>query len=87
MTEMGETMSALLEEAETKGLWLYTSYQDLWFSPAQLREHQANGRFRWGVVNWRLRDPQEMVQNAERDVATAQMNLDRVRALVTGRAR
>lgn len=54
-------MTELFERAKRDGLWFYLAYQGLWFSPAELAREQANGRFRWGPVNWRLRDPQEHV--------------------------
>ncbi len=52
----------MFERAERDGLWFWTSYQDLWFTPAQLREDMANDRFRWGAVNWELRDPREKLK-------------------------
>ncbi len=61
-----ENLKPLFERAERDGLWFYCSYQDLWFSPKQLRIEQANGRFRWGAVNWRLRDPKEQLYDIEK---------------------
>ena len=62
-----EDMGRFIGEAESTGKWLFTSYQQLWFSPSELRSHQANGRFRWGVVNWQLRDPRERLDQFDRD--------------------
>ena len=56
---MMDELNALIDKAEAEGKWLWCHYQDLWFSPAQLREENRNGKFRWGPVNWKLRDPQE----------------------------
>ena len=56
---MTDEMDKLFTEAEAKGLWFFSSYQSLWFSPRELREAQADGRFKWGVVNWELRPPKE----------------------------
>ncbi len=52
-------MEWLICKAEREGKWLHCNYQDLWFSPSELREHQAKGDFRWGPVNWTLREPSE----------------------------
>lgn len=52
-------LEPLFKEAEKYGLWFYTSYQQLWLSPQELREEQANGRFIWGAANWQIRSPEE----------------------------
>lgn len=65
-------MNALIDKAEKEGKWLWCRYQDLWFSPAELRKEQANGNFRWGAVNWELRDPQDGLAELEHDVALAE---------------
>lgn len=68
-------MQALFRQARAEGLWFYTSYQGLWFSPDQLADAQANRRFRWGAVNWQLRDPHERLEEARRDYAQAAQRL------------
>lgn len=64
-------MEELIAQARAEGKWLWCHYQDLWFHPDALEKQQANGRFRWGPVNWKLRDPKERLQEAQarRDVA------------------
>ena len=57
-----ELMKPLFDEARSKGLWFYTHYQSLWFSPSELEEKHKAGELRWGRDNWRLRDPQEMIK-------------------------
>ena len=52
----------MFEKADREGLWFYCNYQDLWFSPAQLRANFADERFRWGRVNWELRSPLEKLE-------------------------
>ncbi len=54
-----KTLEDLINDAERQGLWLHCSYQDLWFSPSDLREANRDGRFRWGAMNFELRDPIE----------------------------
>lgn len=50
-------MKDLFERADRDGLWFWCGYQDLWFTPDALRREMSGGRFRWGAVNWELRDP------------------------------
>lgn len=66
-----QTLPELIDKAERNTLWLWCRYQDLWFSPAQLREANAQGRFRWGPVNWELRDPKERLAEADRRAKAA----------------
>jgi len=68
MTEatIEDLLAELFAEAERDGKWFHCTYQDLWFSPRELRKAQSEGRFRWGPVNWTLRDPQEYVAQHER---------------------
>lgn len=61
-----KTLEPLFERAEKEGLWFHCGYQDLWFSPKELRENQANGRFVWGLPNWELRNPLEKIESLER---------------------
>lgn len=60
-----ETLEPLFEQAEKEGLWFYCPYQDLWFTPKELREKQANGRFIWGLPNWELKNPQKKIDSLE----------------------
>lgn len=52
----------MFEQAEDKGLWFYSRYQQLWFSPNELRENHNEDRYVWGAVNWMLRDPEERLE-------------------------
>jgi hypothetical protein len=67
----------LLREAERTGMWLWSQYQDLWFSPAELRKAQLEGKFRWGPENWKLRDPREQAEALEREAQAARDRADR----------
>lgn len=80
---MNDEMNTLIDKAEAEGKWLHCSYQDLWFSPDELRTAQAQGRFRWGVVNWTLRNPQEYVDQASIKLAAAHEHLAKVIDAVT----
>jgi len=48
----------------------------MWFSPQELRDANAEGRFRWRVVNWRLRDPQEKLKRLREHVKSSQKELE-----------
>lgn len=78
-SEVTGPLNELINQAEREGKWLWCHYQDLWFSPAQLRDQNANGKFRWGVVNWQLRDPQERLDEAQRRVNAATQEAERIR--------
>jgi len=68
----------LFEKAEREGLWFFSPYQQLWFSPRELRAAQAEGRFRWGAVNWKLRPPTEYRDEARARWAEAEGEFNRV---------
>jgi hypothetical protein len=59
-------LEPLFNQAERECLWFYSRYQDMWFSPNELREAHSKGRFIWGAPNWELRDPQEKIDSLER---------------------
>lgn len=71
-------LKPLFDEARASGKWFWCNYQDLWFSPDQLAAAQASGRFLWGAVNWKLRDPTERIEEAKRRRDVAQAEVDRV---------
>ena len=64
-------MNLMIDSAEKQGLWMFCQYQALWFSPQELRKAQSEGRFRWGPVNWEVRDPQERMAELERGITSA----------------
>lgn len=71
-------MDALFDKARREGLWFHCAYQDLWFSPADLEAQQERGCFRWGPVNWTLRDPQERVDDLRRKATRLIADAERV---------
>jgi hypothetical protein len=79
-TEDKKQLADLIDKAESECKWLHCSYQDLWFSPAQLRAENAKGSFVWGVVNWTLRDPKEKLarlQQEEKNATSARERFER----------
>jgi hypothetical protein len=81
--EWSAGMDSLFQQAETEGKWFHCSYQDLWFSPSELKGLQETGRFRWGAVNWTLRDPKERSVEVERRVTAAQADLENIKRELT----
>ena len=71
------SMVDLFAAARQQKLWFHGVYQDLWFSPDELDAEQAAGRFRWGAVNWSLRDPKEHLANLEERAKDAQDAVER----------
>lgn len=69
--EIIDGLRPLFEKAEKESLWFYSSYQQLWFSPQELREEHSKGRYMWGAVNWHLRDPYEKLSQLENKVVAA----------------
>lgn len=80
-------LEPLFERADKEGLWFYCSYQNLWFSPEELRKEQANGRFRWGYPNWDLRDPADEVAYLERTIERYQEDLASLKSRITAAQR
>lgn len=65
-------LEPLIQEAERKGLWLESTYQNIPFSPRELRTKNKNGEFVWGKVNWRLIDPKTLLRDIPKLVAEAE---------------
>lgn len=59
-------LEPLIKRAKEEKKWLYCSYQSLWFSPEELEKENSQGRFRWGPLNWDLRDPGERIHQIEK---------------------
>ncbi len=71
-------MEEMFKQARAEGKWFWCHYQDLWFSPDALEKEQAAGSYRWGVVNWKLRDPKEWLLEAEQRRDEAQREVERI---------
>lgn len=85
MNEVNEIingMQPLYEKAEKEGLWFWSRYQDLWFSPSELKEAQGQGRFLWGYVNWELRDPKEKIAQLQRTKSTIDEEIERFKSRI-----
>ena len=82
-------LAEMYTEAKATGKWFHLAYQNLWFSPDELKANMAEGRFRYGPVNWRLADPEEHRRFLESAVKEAVANLAEfaARMLKEGRPR
>lgn len=63
--EILKGMGPLFDRAEKEKLWFYCRYQNMWFSPKELKDYQAREQFLWGAVNWELRDPATKLEELE----------------------
>lgn len=76
-----DELDHLFDVARTKGLWFFhnsLAVGPMWFSPDELEDQQKRGQFIWGAGNWRLRDPQEYLDEVSRAVVVATETRDRV---------
>lgn len=78
--EIISSLEPLFREANKTGKWFFSPYQAMWFSPRELRDAHARGRFVWGPVNWQLRDPRELLTDAEKSLKDAEVRLERTKA-------
>jgi hypothetical protein len=69
--EIAKALEPLFTTAKLNGLWFFTRYQQLWFSPEELYRENKSGRFLWGPSNWELRDPKERLEQLRSDAKTA----------------
>ena len=63
--EILKSLEPLFNEAEQKGLWFYCSYEQMWFTPKELKQMHSEDRFIWGEDNWELRNPNEGIRELE----------------------
>ncbi len=75
-TDIAKGLEPLFEEARERGLWFFCHYQQIWFSPDELERQHAEGKFRWGAINWQLRDPEEHVSGLVKARDAAESELD-----------
>lgn len=74
--EVARQLAPLFEQADREGLWFYCNYQDMWFSPDELRARQARGELHWGATNWKLRDPTELYRMKHESLQRAEKELN-----------
>lgn len=77
-------LAPMFAEAERDGLWFNSTYQDLWFSPDELRKQHGRGSFVWGPVNWTLRDPKEHLARVRRAIEEHKREVAEIEARIGG---
>lgn len=77
-------MKALFQKARDEGKWFWCVYQGLWFSPDELEAYQNQGKFCWGAVNWKLRDPQTHIAALKRRIEQAEEELSNFKRRLEG---
>jgi hypothetical protein len=69
-------LAKLFDRAAMEGLWFFLGYQDIWFSPAELRRDLEAGRFWWGATNWQLLDPRVQLEHLTNKIEAAKKERD-----------
>lgn len=77
-----DELAPMFDEARRTGKWFFLPYQSLWFSPDELAAEHAKCSMIFSAVNWRLRDPGELIAGAEADFEKACKALDSARQRV-----
>lgn len=79
MNEKGrilKSLAPLFKTAQDHGLWFHSAYQNLWFSPGELRQEHENDNFLWSAENWTLENPQSQIDYLEDQARLAKKNLE-----------
>jgi hypothetical protein len=63
-----ESLKPLFEKAEKEGLWFKSGYQQLLFSPVELKKLHKEGRYIWGPINWALIDPGDLLDKVYNEI-------------------
>lgn len=69
--EIIDSLRPLFEEAEEKGLWFYSTFNQRWYSPNELRAEQENGNWCWNARNWKLGDPKKHLEELRHEIDAA----------------
>ena len=77
-------LEAMFEKAEKEELWFYSYYQNLWFSPKELRRKHKEGKFVWGITNWTLRNPSEKIAELEQSKRTINKEIENIKSRIEG---
>lgn len=75
LRQIKDGLAPLFERAEKEGLWFNSNYQDLWFSPSELKRKHEKDEFLWGACNWTLRKPSERTHELKETVDDAKREL------------
>lgn len=78
--EILKNLEPMFKRAKKEGKWFHSYIQDIIFSPKELREDQANGKYIWGPDNWELVNPKEELKDLEHVAKCAQKDVERFKA-------
>jgi hypothetical protein len=77
-----DQLTALIDVARKNEKWLYADIQTLshsistyWFSPDELENEIKNNRFLWPLEHWKLRKPEERLQELQQELKRARWNI------------
>ena len=73
--EILKSLEPLFEKAKKEKLFFFCYYQNLWFTPKELRQHHKEGTFIWEKANWELRNPKEETIRLKRLILNLEMKL------------
>jgi len=76
-------LEPLFKRAKEENLWFHCNYQDLWFSPMELREEHKNGKFIWGFENWQLLDPKSQIKSMVRRIVNTKKEIEQFKKRIT----
>lgn len=78
-TQVEIALEPLIAQADRDGMLLVTGYQNLAFTPDELRRANAEGKFRWGPDNWRLVSRADWLKGYEDAITRATAERDAAR--------
>lgn len=78
--EIKESLEPMFKRAREYYLWFKSTYDpSLVFTPDELEQVQAEGRFQWGAANWALIDPLIIIKNIELEIINKKRELKAIR--------
>jgi hypothetical protein len=75
VTKLRAEFIDMIDRAKKENLFIYCSYQQIWFSPWELEEHHANRKFLWNTRMFQCIDPLVRIQQLKGDIEIAQIRL------------
>ncbi len=70
-----KSLQKLIQQARDEQKMLWCRYQNLWFLPDQLEDLNQRGKFRWGAINFELRDSMERVEQLNKELKEKEKEL------------
>jgi len=63
-----DDLKRLISQARKENKWIHCKYQDLWFAPDELEKTNKEYKFLWDVGDFTLRDPQEHINEIQKQI-------------------